>query len=136
MRILKTAIATCAALLTLTACSFSNNHSPDSIKGKLNGYEVNVCNMQQGSQTETAKTFPEKHNMTSHLSAAEDADSNYLFAWFFDNIDNASKWSQEYLIELADVRPPKSDVTFTQGSNNNVVWVGTIAAAKVAGLSS
>lgn len=40
------------------------------------------------------------------------------------------------MTELANVSPPKSDVTFTQGSNNNVVWVGTIAAAKVAGLST
>ena len=41
-----------------------------------------------------------------------------------------------YMPELATVKPPKSNVTFIQGSNNNVVWVGTIAAAKVAGLST
>ena len=74
--------------------------------------------------------------MTSHLGAANDADSNYLFVWFLDNIDNASKWSQEYMTELANVRPPKSDVAFTQGSNNNVVWVGAIEAVKFAGLST
>ena len=76
------------------------------------------------------------YNIANHLSASQRTDPNYLLILFIDNYYDASKWSQEYMTELANVRPPKNDVTFTLGSNNNVIWFGTIAAAKVTVLSS
>ena len=120
----------------LTACTIGNV-GPDDAKGKLEGagYTVSVISAADYEKTPTAEALPGNAALDNYLSASKKEEHNYLFAWYFSTMDAAETWNDLYTIELGSIKSEDEEAKFTMGRSNNVVWVGTNAAAKTAGFT-
>lgn len=121
--------------LALVSCSLQFSNNPDSAKSKLeeNGYTVNLYTQEEYEQLETAKTFDADFTLTYHLTAVNEKEKNYLFAWYFTSIESAEFWNDFYSARFRELNTYGDGVRFTSGQSNNVVWTGTNAAGKLAG---
>ena len=122
--------------ILLSACSFSFTNNPDDAKGKLvdKGYTVEVVDGDQYNENPISDYLGDDLNIEYFLSAKNEEEKNYLFAWYLISIDYAETWFELNRGWFDDVKG-ELDVEFKSGQSNNVVWTGTNEAAKVAGFT-
>ena len=121
--------------LALFSCALQFSNDPAAAKNKLeeNGYTVKLYTQEEYENLETAKTFDADFTLTYHLTAFNEKEKNYLFAWYFTSIESAEFWNNFNSISFRELNTYGDGVRFTSGQSNNVVWTGTNAAAKLAG---
>lgn len=121
--------------LTLVSCALQFSNDPAAAKSKLeeNGYTVKLYTQEEYEKLETAETFDADLTLTYHLTAFNEAEKNYLFAWYFTSIESAEFWNTFNSVSFSELNTYGDGVRFTSGQSNNVVWTGTNDAAKLAG---
>ena len=121
--------------LTLVSCALQFSNDPAAAKSKLeeNGYTVKLYTQEEYEKLETAETFDSDLALNYHLTAFNEAEKNYLFAWYFTSIESAEFWQRFNESNFASLNTFGDGVRFTSGQMNNVIWTGTNDAAKLAG---
>lgn len=128
---LKSIIAVGMVSLTLASCGTTNQGE---VKKKLEegGYTVTVKTGEEYEQSPLIEELDGGAFLESFIAAENDSEANYLYAWYFFSIDDASTWKDFHEAWFSDIKTPKS-ASLTSGQNNNIIWAGTNAAAKVVG---
>ena len=135
MMTLKKAILLPLSSLALISCALQFSNDPGAAKSKLeeNGYTVKLYTQEEYEKLETAETFDADFTLTYHLTAFNETEKNYLFAWYFTSIESAEFWKGFNEGKFSSLNTFGDGVRFTSGQSNNVVWTGTNAAGKLAG---
>lgn len=125
-------------IMALSACSFSS--SPEQVKSKLeeDNYTVEILDADAYEQAAEYESITTTSGFSAFLSASKagenDQAGEHLFAWFFDTNDQADTFENLNSISIGDIEV-EDGAKLVSGLSNNVVWCGTNAAAKKAGLS-
>ena len=126
MKKLTLALAAGVMMLGLAGC----NHNVDSVQKKLanEGYTVTV---KETNALSFLFVKIEIEGLKNTLTATKD--SELLHAWFFDTKENADKCWNTYAADFASADSGKEDSG--AGVSNNVIYVGTANAVKLAGFT-
>ena len=131
------AIALGLSLVALTACSFSFATDTEGAKKKYaeNGYTVKSMSVEEYDDSEAGDVVTSSISMDEVIYVSKPAEKQYLYAFVFYNLDQAESWynfESGFLKNLAST-VGESDISFSSGQVNNVVWTGTSDAAKLVG---
>ena len=134
MRLAKLGVLALSSLLCLTACQAGV--SAEQTKSALlqKEYKVSVITAEEFSKTLTAQLFPNRNGLQNYLTALRGSD-DFLFAFYFSTIEEASTFTDQYIVTLSRIEHESTKQTKT-GSKNNAVYFGTETAVNDSGLGS
>lgn len=130
---LKSVVTCLLASAALVGCAMSE--TADGAKKTLTekGYSVSIVGEEEYKKTNLSQKIEWDASMKSYMTAANEKEHNYMFAWYFVSIDKADSWNESNRLKLVDITVDDKDAELTMGIHNNCVWVGTKDAAKTVG---
>ncbi len=134
MRLAKLGVLALASVMGLAACQASVSAEQTKATLLQKEYKVSVITSDEFDKTVLAEVFPMTIGLEYYLTGLKGADE-YLFAWYFMSIENATSFSDLYSAQLSRV-PHSGDKSAKSGQKNNVVYYGTDAAVSDSGLGS
>ena len=140
MKSLRLGIASLCIATLLSACSFKiggeDKFSANDAKEKLEkqSYVVELLDVNTYKDSEIGGKFAATDGFENYIKGVSADGKDYVYAWYFDKMANADTFFNTNSKKLEEEFDTNPDVTLKAGIYNNVAYVATEAAQKVAGL--
>ena len=140
MKLLKLGLsALCLGAMALTACSASRSASGDKGTLEQNGFKVTVETRDEYDK-KVGKPVPTGEGLQYYLYTSKTENNElvaYASIWYFDTIDNASKFNDAHIAELARLLDVETDkFSLKVGQSNNAVYAASDSVITTLGLTN
>ena len=135
MRFAKLCVLALSSMLALTACQASVSAEQTKAKLEEKDYTVTVMSGEKFDSSTLGEVFPMTIGLENFLTATRETDGEYLIAWYFLSIEDATSFSDLYSNQFSEATKP-SLKSAKSGTKNNCVYYGTDAAVSDSGLGS
>ena len=140
MKSLRLGIASLCIATLLSACSIKiggeDKFSANDAKANLEkqSYVVELFDATTYKDSEIGKKFAATEGFENYLKGVTSDGKEFVYAWYFDKMANSEAFFNANTTKLEDEFDTDPNVTLKAGIYNNVAYVATEAAQKVAGL--
>lgn len=140
MKNLRLGIVSLFAVTLLSACSIKfggeDKFEPNEAKTNLEGesYVVELLDANAYKNSEIGAKFAATEGFESYLKGMTNDGKDFIHAWYFISMNNANTFFNENESKLEEEFDVNPEISLVAGVYNNVAYVATEAAQKIAGL--
>lgn len=140
MKNLRLGIISLFAVTLLSACSIKfggeDKFTPNDAKENLEdeSYVVELLDPNAYMDSEIGAKFAATEGFENYLKGITNDGKDFIHAWYFANMNNADAFFNENSSKLEEEFDVNPEIDLVAGIYNNVAYVATEAAQKIAGL--